>query len=222
MSDNQSDPRALDGPRPEERPMPRGRRNKQGIRVDPEAKAAPESERITLSALVEHEPGVLADVAGLFRRRQFNIESLTVGPTEDPSRARITLVIEEPRPGIQQAKKQLRKLVPVIAVRELDQDAINRELALIKVDADHPDAVQSVAEMYGGQAVDAGRETVTVEITGSRPKLEAAVDAFERFGVREVTRTGSAALARGTDWTAPVEDEWNTKVDSLPPVEADD
>lgn len=222
MSDNTSDPRALDGPAPDERQKPRGRRNKQGIRIDPAAEATPDPERVTLSALVEHEPGVLADVASLFRRRQFNIESLTVGPTEDQTRARITLVLEEPRPGIQQAKKQLRKLIPVVSVRELADDAIKRELALIKVDADNPDAVQSVAEMYGGQAVDAGRETVTVEITGSRPKLEAAVDAFERFGVREVTRTGSAALARGTDWTAPVENEWNTEVDSLPPVEADD
>ena len=110
----------------------------------------------------------------------------------------------------------------MIAVRELKDNAVQRELALIKVDAESPDAVQSVAEMYGGQAVDAGQETVTVEITGSRPKLNAAVDAFERFGVREVTRTGTAAIARGTDWTAPVEDEWNAKVDNLPPVEADD
>lgn len=225
MSDNSTtddDPKALDGPSPDERPKPRGRRNKQGIRVDPDAEATPEPERAVLSALVKHEPGVLAEVASLFRRRQFNIESLTVGPTEDPTQARITLVIEEPRPGIQQAKKQLRKLVAVISVQELDDGAVQRELALIKVDADHPDAVQSVAEMYGGQAVDAGRETVTVEITGSRPKLNAAVEAFERFGVREVTRTGAAAIARGTNWTAPVEDEWNAKVDSMPPVEADD
>jgi len=216
------DYQALEGPAPDKRPKPRGKRNAQGQRVDPDADPTPDPERATLSALVEHEPGVLADVASLFRRRQFNIESLTVGPTEDPERARITLVIEEPRPGVQQAKKQLRKLIPVIAVRELKPDAVNRELALIKVDAENPAAVQSLAEMYGGQAVGAGRETVTVEITGSRPKLEAAVDAFEQFGVREVTRTGAAAIARGTDWTAPVEDEWNAEADTIPPVEADD
>ncbi len=212
----------MEGPAPDQRPKPRGERNAQGQRVDPAAESTPDPERATLSALVKHEPGVLADVASLFRRRQFNIESLTVGPTEDPEQARITLVIEEPRPGVQQAKKQLRKLIPVIAVRELADDAVNRELALIKVDAENPAAVQSVAEMYGGQAVDAGRETVTVEITGSRPKLEAAVDAFERFGVREVTRTGAAAIARGTNWTAPVENDWNAKASNLPPVEADD
>jgi len=199
------DSKALEGPRPEERPEPRGKRNAQGIRIDPEAEAEPQPERATLSALVLHEPGVLAQVSALFSRRQFNIESLTVGPTENPDRARITLVIEEPRPGIEQAKKQLAKLVPVAAVRELESDATLRELALIKVDGGHPDQVQSLAEMYGGQAVDAGRETITVEITGSRPKIEAAVDAFQRFGVREVTRTGTAALARGTDDTGPAD-----------------
>ena len=195
----------LQGPRPEERPTPAGQRNEQGIRVDPEAEAEPEEHRAVISALVTHEPGVLAEVSGLFSRRQFNIESLTVGPTEDPTRARITLVIEETRPGIEQAKKQLAKLIPVVSVRELEADSTLRELALIKVDGDAPDQVQSVAEMYGGQAVDAGRHTITVEITGSRQKIEAAVDAFERFGVREVTRTGTAALSRGRTDTGAIE-----------------
>jgi acetolactate synthase-1/3 small subunit len=197
-----ADAKALEGPRPAERPEPLGKRNPQGIRIDPEAEAELEPERVTLSALVLHEPGVLAQVSSLFSRRQFNIESLTVGPTENPDRARITLVIEETRPGIEQAKKQLAKLVPVAAVRELERDATLRELALIKVDGEHPDKVQALAEMYGGQAVDAGAETITVEITGQRPQIENAVEAFGRFGVREVTRTGTAALARGTEHTA--------------------
>ncbi|AGN00114.1 acetolactate synthase small subunit [Salinarchaeum sp. Harcht-Bsk1] len=206
MSDSPQQPdvdsKALDGPHPEERPEPTGKRNAQGIRIDPEAEAEPEPEVATLSVLVLHEPGVLAQISSLFSRRQFNIESLTVGPTENPDRARITLVIEETRPGIEQAKKQLAKLVPVASVRELERDATLRELALIKVSSDHPDKVQSMAEMYGGQAVDAGAETITVEITGQRPQIENAVEAFERFGVREVTRTGTAALARGTTETA--------------------
>jgi len=197
-----ADAKALEGPRPAERPEPLGKRNPHGIRIDPEAEAELEPERVTLSALVLHEPGVLAQVSSLFSRRQFNIESLTVGPTENPDRARITLVIEETRPGIEQAKKQLAKLVPVAAVRELERDATLRELALIKVDGEHPDKVQALAEMYGGQAVDAGAETITVEITGQRPQIENAVEAFGRFGVREVTRTGTAALARGTEHTA--------------------
>jgi len=207
---------SLEGPTPEERPEPDGRRTEQGIRVDPEAEAQPEPERAVLSALVKHEPGVLSEVSSLFSRRQFNIESLTVGATEDPSRARITLVIEEPRPGIEQAKKQLRKLVPVVGVRELEDDATRRELALIKVDGEHPDRVQSVAEMYGGQAVDVGHETITVEITGSRQKIEAAVGTFERFEIHEITRTGTAALTRGDEHTAPTGDGATVTDDHTP------
>ncbi|WP_084510014.1 acetolactate synthase small subunit [Haloplanus natans] len=188
----------LDGPRPEERETPEGRRNSQGIRIDPEVEAEPDARRAVLSALVEHEPGVLANVSGLFRRRQFNIESLTVGPTTDGDRARITLEIEEPEPGIEQAKKQLQKLVPVIAVTELEPDAIRRELALIKVDGSAPDQVGAVAEMYDGKTVDVSRESVTVEITGSEQKIDAAVETFGRFGIHEIVRTGTAALERGT------------------------
>jgi len=189
------------GPGPAERPQPEGRRNDQGIRIDPEAEATYEPRRTVISALVSHEPGVLAEVSGLFSRRQFNIESLTVGPTEDEERARITLVVEEPDPGIDQVEKQLAKLVEVISVRELETTATTRELALIKVDSPSPSDVQSVAEMYGGQAVDVSQETVTVELTGSKQKVDAAVETFERFDIREITRTGTAALARGTEAT---------------------
>jgi acetolactate synthase-1/3 small subunit len=188
----------LDGPAPEERETPEGRRNSQGIRIDPEVEAEPEAQRAVLSALVKHEPGVLANVSGLFRRRQFNIESLTVGPTTDSDRARITLEIEEPEPGIEQAKKQLQKLVPVISVTELEANAIRRELALIKVDGSDPDQVGAVAEMYDGKTVDVSQQSVTVEITGSEQKIDAAVETFDRFGIHEIVRTGTAALERGT------------------------
>ncbi len=194
--------RGLEGPPPEERPTPAGRRNKQGIRIDPEVEATHEPRRTVISALVAHEPGVLSDVSGLFSRRQFNIESLTVGPTENEDRARITIVVEEPDPGIDQVEKQLRKLVPVISVRELEPDAMRRELALVKVDAEDPAAVSAVADMYDATAVDSSPETATFEITGSRQKIEAAVDTFSQFGIREVSRTGLTAMARGTDQTA--------------------
>lgn len=191
----------LPGPSPDERPHPDGRRNSQGVRIDPAVEAEPEPRRAVLSATVKHEPGVLAAVSGLFSRRQFNIESLTVGPTEEENRARITLVIEEPEPGIEQAKKQLEKLIPVVSVTELETDATQRELALIKVEGDKPDQVQSVAEMYGGEAVDVSQDTVTVEMTGSRQKVEAAVETFDRFEILEVVRTGTAALERGAEET---------------------
>jgi len=192
----------LAGPEPEERARPRGKRNSQGIRVDPAVEAERAPRRAVFSVLVEHEPGVLSEVSGLFSRRQFNIESLTVGATTDPDRARITVVTEEPDPGIDQVEKQLRKLVPVISVRELDPDAVRRELAIIKVDAESPSEVSAVAEMYDARTVDASPATVTVEVTGSRQKIEGAIETFEQFGVREITRTGTAAQARGTEWTA--------------------
>ncbi|WP_394739537.1 acetolactate synthase small subunit [Natronococcus roseus] len=192
----------LDGPAPGERPSPAGRRNKQGIRIDPEVEAKHEPRRTVISALVKHEPGVLAEASGLFSRRQFNIESLTVGPTDDDERARITLVVEEPDPGIDQIKKQLRKLIPVIAVRELEPDAMRRELALVKVNAERPDQVAAVADMYDAKTVDSSPETATFEITGARQKIEAAIETFSQFGIREISRTGTTALARGTDDTA--------------------
>jgi acetolactate synthase-1/3 small subunit len=192
----------LSGPAPEERPHPTGRRNSQGIRIDPEVEAEPGTRRTVLSTLVDHEPGVLAAVSGLFRRRQFNIESLTVGPTEDEDYARMTIVIEESEPGIEQAKKQLEKLVPVISVTELTEDAVRRELALIKVDGDHPDQIAAVADMYDGTVVDASAEAITIEVTGTSTTIENALDTFDRFGVREIVRTGTAALEAGADATA--------------------
>jgi acetolactate synthase-1/3 small subunit len=189
----------MPGPAPDERMRPQGRRNSQGIKIDPEAEATHDPRHAVLSALVKHEPGVLSEVSGLFSRRQFNIESLTVGPTTNDDVARMTIVIEEPEPGVEQAKKQLRKLVSTIAVEELEPAAVRRELALIKVTGDKPDDIQAVADMYGGQAVDASRGSVTVEITGSEQKIDAAVEAFEQFGIEEVVRTGAAALERGSE-----------------------
>ena len=187
----------MPGPHPDDRMRPEGRRNSQGIRIDPEAEATHEPRQAVLSTLVKHEPGVLAEVSGLFSRRQFNIESLTVGPTADDEVARMTIVIEEPEPGVVQAKKQLRKLVPVISVEELEPEAVQRELVLVKVDGAKPDDVNAVADMYDGNVVDASPEAITVEVTGSQQKIHAAVEAFDQFRVREVVRTGAAAIERG-------------------------
>ncbi|WP_092687339.1 acetolactate synthase small subunit [Halorientalis regularis] len=211
----------LPGPGPGERMRPEGRRNEDGIRIDPEAEAKHEPRRAVLSALVEHEPGVLAEVSGLFSRRQFNIESLTVGTTVDESRARMTIVIEETRPGIQQAKKQLRKLIPVISVRELDHDSIQRELVIVKVNGEEPDKVHAITEMYGGETLDAGPRTITVEITGNVQKIDDAIDAYKQFGIREIVRTGYAALSRGEQQTAEVEDEVKLTADTEVPADDD-
>jgi len=194
----------LPGPGPDERIQPSGRRNKQGIRIDPEAEAEHPPERALLSSLVKHEPGVLAEVSGLFSRRQFNIESLTVGPTIDDDLARMTIVIEEPRPGIDQAKKQLEKLIPVISVRELERDAVQRELVIVKVNGHEPDKVNAITDMYNGETLDAGPRTITVQLTGDAQKIDDALDAYEQFGIREIARTGYSALARGENPTAQV------------------
>jgi acetolactate synthase-1/3 small subunit len=146
---------------------------------------------------------VLAEVSGLFSRRQFNIESLTVGRTIDDSLARMTIVVEETRPNVDQVRKQLEKRIPVISVRELD-DAVQRELVILKVEGDSPDQVNAITEMYEGQTLDAGQQTITVEITGDEQRVNAAIDAYRQFGIRELARTGYAALARGEAPTAQV------------------
>lgn len=197
----------LPGPGPNDRMLPTGRRNKQGIRIDPEAEAEHPPERALLSALVKHEPGVLAEVSGLFSRRQFNIESLTVGPTQNDGYSRITLVVEEPDPGIDQIKKQLEKTIPVVHVRELDNDPVAAELVILKVNGDEPDKVQAITDMYDGRTLDAGPRTITVQITGTEGKIDDAIDAYKQFGIREIARTGQAALARGEEETARVDEK---------------
>jgi len=199
--------KGLQGPAPEERARPEGRRNSQGIRIDPEVEAEPKPRRTVISALVENEPGVLSKVSGLFSRRQFNIESLTVGPTQNPDWSRITVVVEEADPGIDQIEKQLDKLLPVIHVRELATHAVTRELVLVKVDADEPDKVHAITEMYDGRTMDAGPETITVELSGDERKIDDAIDAFRQFGIREIARTGQTALARGATKTAVVPED---------------
>jgi acetolactate synthase-1/3 small subunit len=197
----------LDGPHPDAREMPEGRRSKQGIRVDPKAEAEHEAQRTVISALVKNEPGVLSEVSGLVSRRQFNIESLTVGPTTNPETSRITLVIEEPEPGIRQVESQLEKLIPVISVRELRNDAIQREVVVLKVHGSEPDKVHAITQMYEGETLDAGPRTITIEITGDEQKINDAIDAYQQFGIRELARTGQTALARGDEWTTDAEEE---------------
>ncbi|WP_115863972.1 acetolactate synthase small subunit [Halorussus litoreus] len=201
----------LAGPSPEKRPQPEGRRNKQGVRIDPVVEAEQDTRSAVVSALVDHEPGVLARVSALFSRRQFNIESLTVGPTTVEGNARITLVVEETDAGIEQIKKQVAKLRHVIEVGELDDHAVRAELVLLKVRGENPDEVHAITQMYEGQTLDAGPRTITVQITGDRAKIDDAVDAFRQFGIIEIARTGQTALARGDTPTTPGEEPGHAK-----------
>ncbi|WP_231184389.1 acetolactate synthase small subunit [Haladaptatus sp. DYF46] len=212
----------MPGSAPDDRPHPDGRRNEQGIRIDPEAEAEPRRRTAVVSALVEHEPGVLSRVSGLFSRRRFNIESLTVGPTTVDGHARITLVVEETESGIDQVEKQLAKLKPVIQVGEVDDPAVRAELVLLKVRGDKPDEVHAITQMYEGQTLDAGPRTITVQITGDQQKIDDAVDAFHQFGIIEIARTGQTALARGDTPTTPGEEPGHSTEPPENPHSAED
>jgi acetolactate synthase-1/3 small subunit len=194
--------KGLKGPRPSERSHPSERRNRQGIRIEPGSSGDLQNRLATFSALVKHEPGVLAKVSGLFSRRQFNIESLTVGPTENENNARITLVVDENDTGIAQVKKQLAKLFPVIAVKELSENAIARELCLIKIEKGNEfEDLKGLIEKKGMEIIDTSEDVVTVEIRGDQRDIEDMIVMFDQFGIKEIARTGTVALERGSKKT---------------------
>jgi acetolactate synthase I/III small subunit len=152
-----------------------------------------------LSLLVENKPGVLARIAGLFARRGFNIDTLAVGPTEDPDTSRITLTLDGAVHPIDQVTKQLHKLVNVIKIRDLAPDqTISREMALFRVSASVESRAEIIqfAEIFRAKIVDVSRRALTIEVTGSNEKI----DAFERMvrphGLIEMARTGEVAITR--------------------------
>lgn len=155
-----------------------------------------------LAVLVENQPGVLARVAGLVRRRGYNIVSLAVGVTDNPDTSRITLVVDGDETQLDQVPRQLDKLVEVLAVRDLSADScVARELALIKVESDQvrrPQILQ-LASVFRANVVDVGKESVTLEVTGTQDKVEALISLAAEFGVQEVVRTGVIALGRGAE-----------------------
>ena len=152
-----------------------------------------------LSLLVENRPGVLARIAGLFSRRGFNIDTLAVGPTEDPDVSRVTLTLDGAVHPIDQVTKQLHKLVNVIKIRDMEPDGtVAREMALFRVNAgvENRAEVMQFAEIFGATIVDVSRRTLTVEVTGSQDKI----DSFERMvrphGLIEMARTGEVAITK--------------------------
>ncbi len=154
-----------------------------------------------VSAIVENKPGVLHSVANLFRRRNFNIESITVGATEQPELARITITVTADEKTLDQVVKQLDKLVDVVKVTELDpNNIVTRELALVKVNVpsvkERADIISCV-HVFRGRVVDVSPESLMVEITGTPDKIDAFLNLMKTFGVLELARTGITALARG-------------------------
>jgi acetolactate synthase I/III small subunit len=153
----------------------------------------------TLSLMVENKPGVLARIAGLFSRRGFNIDTLAVGPTEDPDISRLTMTVDGAVHPIDQVTKQLHKLVNVIKIRDMEPDqTIGREMALFKINAavENRAEIMQFAEIFRGEVIEVSRKTLTVEITGDAGKI----DAFERMvrphGLIEMARTGEVAIPR--------------------------
>jgi acetolactate synthase-1/3 small subunit len=157
-----------------------------------------------LSILVENKPGVLARIAGLFARRGFNIETLAVGPTDDPTTSRITLTVDGALHPIDQVTKQLHKLVNVIKIRDLEPDeTVARELALFKVSADGESRaeIMQFTDIFRGKVIDVSKRSVTIEITGTDDKIEAFERMIRPFGLIEMVRTGEIAVSRGRSTT---------------------
>ena len=157
--------------------------------------------RHTLSVLVENKPGVLTRIAGMFARRGYNIHSLAVGPTEDERVSRLTLVVGTEAVQLEQIIKQLNKLVNVLKIVELEEDqAIEREMQLVKVGADPVTRSQiiEIAEVFRAKIVDVDHDSITVEVAGNPNKLEAMQQLLAPYGIRELVRSGTIALARGT------------------------
>lgn len=157
--------------------------------------------RHIISILLENESGALSRVAGLFSARAYNIESLSVAPTHDPTLSRMTLVTSGTEEVIEQISKQLNKLIDVVKLQDLTGDAhIERELMLIKVEAvrEARDEVKRLVEIFRGRIIDVTETTYTIEITGNGEKLDAFMDALSSITIHEVVRSGLLGISRGT------------------------
>ena len=154
----------------------------------------------TLVALVEDQPGVLNRVASLFRRRAFNIESLTVGHTDQPGISRMTIVIDNTETNAERVTTNLYKLVNVIQVTDLaESPMVSRDLALIKVSApaDHRTEIMQLVDVFRARIVDVTNDTLIIEITGDVDKIDGFVEVMRPFGILEMVRTGLVAMGRG-------------------------
>src|ERR671937_205774 len=164
---------------------------------------APPGSWYRVSALVENKPGVLFRVTNLFRARNFNIESITVGSTEQQDLSRMTITTNSDEKTLDQLVKQLRKLIDVVEVKVLDTDkAVYRELALIKMKADTPTSrmdITSFASIFRANILDIGKETIIVELTGTPDKIDAFKNLVDHYGIPQLARTGVSALPRGRE-----------------------
>lgn len=154
----------------------------------------------TLSVTVDNHPGVLTRVATLFRRRGYNIDSLTVGRTEDPAISRMTIVVDGDEGILEQVTKQLHKLIEVYKILDITSEpSVDRELALFKVKSDPQvrGEIMQIVDIFRAHIVDIGRKSLVIEVTGDESKINALEDSLRAFGIIEMVRTGKVAMIRG-------------------------
>jgi len=155
----------------------------------------------TLVVLVENKPGVLNRVSSLFRRRNFNIDSLTVGETDDPTVSRMTIVVDASKTSADLVERNLLKTIPVIDVQNITSiPMVAREIALVKVRVDNTTArgeLKQVTDMFGGNVVDVSKNTMIIEVTGEESKIDSLLKIVADYGIVEVVRTGRVAMTRG-------------------------
>jgi len=164
----------------------------------------------TLVALVEDKPGVLNRMASLFRRRGFNIESIAVGHSEVPHLSRMTIVVNGSTAMVEQVRKQLDKVIDVVKVSDITEgDMIARELALIKVKATSAtrSEIMQIVDIFRANIVDVASDSVTIEVTGDEAKINSLFNLLRSFGIKEVARTGSIAMTRGSQGALQVEEK---------------
>lgn len=158
--------------------------------------------RRILSLLVDNTSGVLSRVAGLFSRRGYNIDSLTVGETADPRYSRMTVMASGDEMILEQITKQLTKLIDVVDIKVLEEGkSVSRELVLVKVRADIQDreAIITIANVFRGNIIDVGKDSLIVELTGDQSKLDAFLQLLSDYEILELARTGITGLSRGSD-----------------------
>ena len=153
-----------------------------------------------ISALVENKPGVLQKVAGLFTRRDFNIDSITVGESEVEGLARMVITVKGDDKILEQVTKQLNKLVDVIKIKDITKNAVKRELCLVKVSVPDEKAraeIMQYVNIFRAKIVDVTEETLIIEMTGDMEKINAFISLLKGYGIKKISRTGLTAMARG-------------------------
>jgi len=153
-----------------------------------------------IAVIVENKSGVLTRIAGLFSRRSFNIDSLSVGATDNPEYSRMTITVEGDRDVLEQVIKQLSKLINVIRVSELDPaESLERELAVIKVsvDRDNRSEIMQIVNIFRARIIDVSQRSMIIEVTGDEEKVEAIIQLLRQFGIKELARAGKVSMVRG-------------------------